>query len=88
MLTEAIFPFYIIHQTIIVLVGWWLLPASLPNGIAFAILVAATVAGCWLFYGIGRAIPPFRPFIGLSYRDKLKPSVPSPANNSPGCASR
>ncbi|MBC7986380.1 MAG: acyltransferase, partial [Sphingomonadaceae bacterium] len=86
MLTEAIFPFYIIHQTIIVLVGWWLLPANLPNWVAFLILVAATAAGCWLFYRVGRAIRPLRPLIGLAYRDKLKPSDPSPANNNPGCA--
>lgn len=83
MLTEAIFPFYIIHQTIIVLVGWWLLPAALPNWAVFAILVAATVAGCWLFYLAGRAVPPLRPLIGLNWRkkpgaDRPGASLPSP----------
>lgn len=87
-LVEAVFPFYIIHQTIIVLIGWWLLPAALPNWAAFLILLAATVVGCWLFYRIGRAIPVLRPLIGLSYRDRLKPSAPSPANSSPGYARR
>lgn len=65
MLTEAVFPFYLIHQTIIVVVMFWLLPVDLPAGIAFAVLVAATVVGCWAFYFIGRAIPPLRPLIGL-----------------------
>ena len=29
-LTEAVFPFYIIHQTVIVVVAWYLLPVALP----------------------------------------------------------
>ncbi|WP_267394713.1 MULTISPECIES: acyltransferase [unclassified Sphingomonas] len=65
MLTEAIFPFYMIHQTVIVVVMWALLPAALPAAAEFAILVASTVAGCWLFYLVGRAIRPLRPLIGL-----------------------
>ncbi|MBN8849345.1 MULTISPECIES: acyltransferase family protein [unclassified Sphingomonas] len=65
MLTEAVFPFYIIHQTIIVVVMFWLLPLHLSGPAEFAILVAATVAGCWAFYLGGRAIPFVRPLIGL-----------------------
>jgi hypothetical protein len=65
MLTEAVFPFYLIHQTIIVLVAYWLIPAGLTGGVEFAILIAATVTGCWLFYLVGRRIAPLRPLIGL-----------------------
>ncbi|MEQ1509440.1 MAG: acyltransferase family protein [Sphingopyxis sp.] len=65
MLTEAVFPFYIIHQTIIVVAGWWLLRYSLPAGAAFIILLAVTAGGCWIFYWIGRSIPWLRPLIGL-----------------------
>ncbi len=65
MLTEAVFPFYLIHQTIIVLVMYGLLDWALSEAAAFAILVAATVTGCWLFYLGGRAFPPLRPLIGL-----------------------
>ena len=54
MLTEAVFPFYIIHQTVIVGVEWMLLPLRLPAGAEFAILVAATFIGCWAFYLTGR----------------------------------
>lgn len=67
-LTEAVFPFYIVHQTIIVVVGWWLLRFGLPPAAEFAILVAATVAGCWAFYDIGRRIGWLRPLIGLRRR--------------------
>ena len=65
MLTEAVFPFYLIHQTIIVLVAYWLIPARLTGGAEFAVLVAATVAGCWAFYALGRRVALLRPLIGL-----------------------
>jgi len=67
-LTEAVFPFYIIHQTIIVVLGWWLLQFALPAGVEFAILLVATVVGCFAFYGIGRTVAPLRPLIGLKRR--------------------
>lgn len=64
-LTEAVFPFYIIHQTIIVWLGWYLLRFALPSGIEFVILLIATIAGCALFYFVGRSIGWVRPMIGL-----------------------
>lgn len=65
MLTEAVFPFYIIHQTIIVAVEGGLLRFALPPLAEFVILVGATIAGCWLFYRVGREIAWLRPLIGL-----------------------
>ena len=64
-LTEAVFPFYLVHQTIIVLVAYWLIPARLAGGAEFSVLIAATIAGCWAFYAIGRRIAILRPLIGL-----------------------
>lgn len=73
MLAEAVFPFYIIHQTIILVVGYWLLSTA-TNGVErFLIMVAATFAGCWAFYLIGRSIEPLRPLIGLKRRRSSKP---------------
>lgn len=68
MLAEAVFPFYIIHQTIIVVIGCYLLKADVAALPAFLILVAATGTGCWLFYAIGRSIGWLRPLIGLQRR--------------------
>lgn len=65
MLTEAVFPFYIIHQTIIVVAMYWLLPTGLSGDAEFGVLAAATVAGCWAFYLGGRAVTWLRPLIGL-----------------------
>ncbi|TPG15502.1 acyltransferase family protein [Sphingomonas oligophenolica] len=70
-LTEAVFPFYVAHQTIIVVVMYWLLPARLPGWANFAILVASTIAGCWAFYMVGRSIGWLRPLIGL--RRRIRP---------------
>ncbi len=66
MWVEAVFPFYIIHQSIIILTYWWLLPFNLYWAIDFAIVVGATVIGCWFFYRIGREIPGLRLLIGLA----------------------
>ncbi|WP_253716931.1 acyltransferase family protein [Sphingomonas sp. AP4-R1] len=65
MLAEAVFPFYIIHQTIIIVVGWLLLGSDVPNLPRLLILVATTMIGCWIFYLVGRRVAFIRPLIGL-----------------------
>jgi glucan biosynthesis protein C len=67
-LAEAVFPFYIIHQTVIVVVGWYLVQGGVAPLASFLILLAATVAGCWIFYLGGRQVGWLRPLIGLQRR--------------------
>ncbi|HEY6814252.1 MAG TPA: acyltransferase family protein [Croceibacterium sp.] len=76
-LNEAVFPFYVIHQTVIVVVAYWVIGRGVHPAAQFALLVAATVAGCWAFYLVGRAIPPLRPLIGLRWKPvpTVRPSV-------------
>ncbi len=64
-LVEGVFPFYIIHQSIIVLVGWALLGYGMPALAQFLVLVTTTTLGCWLFYRAGRTVPGLRLMIGL-----------------------
>jgi peptidoglycan/LPS O-acetylase OafA/YrhL len=64
-LTEAIFPYYIAHQTIIVAAGFWLKQAGAPGGLAFAVILLATLSGCALTYEAGRRIGWLRPLLGL-----------------------
>lgn len=78
-LSEAVFPFYLVHQTIIVVVGWWLRPSGLSNTAMFALLVTATFGGCWLFYAAGCRIGWLRPFIGLSRASRRPSPVLRPA---------
>jgi peptidoglycan/LPS O-acetylase OafA/YrhL len=80
MLTEAVFPFYIVHQTVIVLGAWALAPLGLPAWLDFACLVAATILGCLAFYFGGRAVPWLRPLIGLRRHASRRTHVdPRPA---------
>lgn len=65
MLAEAVFPFYLIHQTIIIVVGYWMTGSGIAPLPAFLLLVAATMAGCWAFYLAGREVRWLRPLIGL-----------------------
>ncbi|HEX4693039.1 acyltransferase [Sphingomonas sp.] len=80
-LTEAVFPFYLIHQTIIVLVEYWLQPLGLGAGGEFFVLVVATIAGCWAFYLIGREVSWLRPLIGL--RRRARPATAPRHDDSP-----
>lgn len=66
LLTQAIFPFYLIHQTIIVVAGHYLERLHTPLVVEAPLLIALTALGCWLFFDLGRRIAPLRVWIGLS----------------------
>jgi glucans biosynthesis protein C len=66
-LSQAIFPFYLIHQTIIVVTAHYLNALALPLPIEVTLLIATTALGCWLFFDLGRRIPILRPWIGLAH---------------------
>jgi surface polysaccharide O-acyltransferase-like enzyme len=69
-LTDAIFPFYIVHQTIIVVAAPWLVGFGLPQELEAAILVMITASGCFATYELVRRVTPLRPLFGLSLRPK------------------
>lgn len=71
-LTQAIFPFYLIHQTVIVVAGHYLDEIQLPLAIEAPLLISVTALGCWLFYDLGRRVPFLRVWIGLP--SKSQPS--------------
>ena len=81
-LNEAVFPFYVIHQATIVVVAYWLIGRGIDPAVQFVVLVAATAAGCWAFYLVGRTITPLRPFIGLRLRRRPLPADQSPLTPS------
>jgi hypothetical protein len=64
-LNRAVFPAYIVHQTIIVMVTFWLLPLGLPGWAEFAILVPATVLGCAFAYLLALRIGWLGPLLGV-----------------------
>jgi len=67
-LTEAVFPYYILHQTLIVAVGFWVGGLLLPVWLEAGIITVATVIGCVLLTEAIKRVPPLRPLFGLSLR--------------------
>lgn len=81
MLTHAVFPFYVIHQTIIIVAGHWLTSQRVPLWVEAPVLIAVTMFGCWLFFEITRRIAPLRIWVGLPSKMDVKDtrsSAPTP----------
>lgn len=64
-LSVGVFPFYIIHQTLIVVIGHHLTSLNLPVVIESLLIVALTVAGCLLTYELARRIRVLGPLLGV-----------------------
>ena len=64
-LTLGVFPFYLVHQTVIVVAAHHLAKLGLPQPLEAAILIALTFAGCFATYEIVRRIPGVRILFGL-----------------------
>jgi peptidoglycan/LPS O-acetylase OafA/YrhL len=69
-LTEAVFPFYIVHQTAIILAGHFLKPARLPIWAEAAAILAATGVACIGAYALARVVPTMGLLLGLSVRKR------------------
>jgi|CXWL01.1.fsa_nt_gi hypothetical protein len=66
--TLAIFPFYLLHQTIIVVAGYNLNQLGWPPEIEAPALIALTLLGCWLGYELVRRVAWLRVWFGLPSR--------------------
>lgn len=67
-LTEAVFPLYLVHQTIIIVAAVALRPLMLPAGLEAAAVVALTFAGGFAAWQLARHIGRLRPWMGLPAR--------------------
>ena len=64
--SEAVFSWYILHQTLIVALAYWLVPMRLGTTVEASLLVAGTIAGCLLLHELLiRRSPLLRPVFGL-----------------------
>ena len=67
--TEAVYPWYILHQTIIIVVGYNLTRLQLGPVVEPILVLLATLGGCLLLHEfVIRRIRFLRPFFGLSVR--------------------
>lgn len=64
-LTDAVFPYYIVHQTAIILIAHQLKGFGLPAWMEAAIVIAGTFACCAVTYEIVRRVRVLRPLFGL-----------------------
>lgn len=72
-MTEAIFPWYILHQTLTVMAGYWLTRQGLTVGVEFLLVTSATFGGCLVIHEIFvRRYAFIRPFFGLSMNRKAQ----------------
>ncbi len=67
--TQAVFPWYILHQSLIILALYWLAPLQLGPWLEPALVLLATVAGCLLLHEtLIRRVRWLRPLFGMPMR--------------------
>jgi glucans biosynthesis protein C len=75
--TEAVYPFYILHQTVTVIAVYWLLQIGASAVAGFILAVLATfMATSAIYFGLVRPLWFLRPLFGLkaAYSTKVRPS--------------
>ena len=77
-LTQAVFPFYIVHQTALILVVHALRPLDLAPSVEGPLLVAATFASCFASFELIRRVDWLRPLFGLRPRSRARPPPTAP----------
>ncbi|GAB3048911.1 acyltransferase family protein [Stenotrophomonas tumulicola] len=75
--TEAIFPWYMLHQSLIIVLLFWLKPLQLGPWWEPLLVLAGTVAGCLLLHELLiRRIPVLRPLFGMPARGRSSRTSP------------
>ena len=67
-LALAIFPAYVIHQTVIVLAGWMIREAGIVGLSAFALQVVLVLVSCWAAWALARAVPIVGDVLGMPHK--------------------
>ncbi len=63
---EAVYPWYVLHQSLIILVAYWVLPLQLGAVAEPVVVFGGTIAGCWLLHEfVIRRVRWLRPCFGL-----------------------
>jgi glucans biosynthesis protein C len=82
---QAVYPFYILHQTITVAAGFHMMSWNLSIPAKFALLVLITFGGCWFLYEFPiRRLTPLRPLFGLGPQSR-RAAQPAPHRHPSGC---
>ncbi|HEY9102305.1 acyltransferase family protein [Chitinimonas sp.] len=72
---ESVYPWYVLHQSLIILIAYWLLPYHLGPLLEPLLVIGGTVLGCWLLNdGLLRRVACLRACFGLA---PLRRSLPA-----------
>jgi glucans biosynthesis protein C len=82
-LSQAVFPVYILHQTIIVVLAYNAQRYALPPLLEGPLLVVLTFGLCFAGYELVRRVPPLRPLFGLKRRARATPPSATPGPQVP-----
>ena len=84
-LTEAVFPLYLVHQTVLIGAAVALRPLALPAGVEALVIVGATFAGGFAAWQLARHSGWLRPWLGLAAApaDRLAPGGAARLRRSP-----
>ncbi len=83
--TAAIFPWYILHQSITVVAGYELSRFELGPVIEPLLVLGITIGGCLILYEyVIRRVPLLRPLFGLPYRERSVVTGAGRADERPG----
>ncbi|WP_049820138.1 acyltransferase family protein [Bradyrhizobium japonicum] len=74
-LTDAIFPYYIVHQTAIIVIAHALRDSGLPVGAEASIVIIGTALACVATYEIVRRIVWLRPLFGLRVLPRIVAAI-------------
>jgi hypothetical protein len=89
-LTEAVFPLYLVHQTILIAAAVALRPLALPAGLEALLIIALTFGGGLAAWQVARRASWLRPWMGLTARPApgFRPAQPGRPVHAAGTAPR
>jgi hypothetical protein len=76
---EAVFPVYLLHQTVIILLAWGMRSWGLAPAVEAPLLIAGTAVVCVAGYLVVARLGPLRPWFGLAPRAQSSAVVTAPA---------
>ena len=75
-MNTAILPWYVLHQTVTIILAWYLAPLGLQTGLEAFLVLAGTVAGCAVSYELIRRNTVMRFLFGLKLKEPLRANAP------------
>ena len=86
----SVYPWYVLHQTLIIVLVWWLAPLQLGPWLEPALLLTGTLLACWALTAVVRRTAWLRPLFGLDRcpdATRLRPParLPHPSPDRRAC---